>query len=59
MDCSSQQNRGAFQPWVISRSILRGEARRKPPVQWSYDLLGDDEAVVLGCCSVFAGGFDL
>lgn len=30
MDCSSQQNRGAFQPWVISRSILRGEVRRKP-----------------------------
>jgi predicted ATPase len=28
-------------------------------VQWSYDLLDDDERAVLGCCSVFAGGFDL
>jgi len=28
-------------------------------VQWSYDLLDDDERFVLGRCSVFAGGFDL
>ena len=28
-------------------------------VQWSYDLLDDDERAVLGRCSVFAGGFDL
>lgn len=28
-------------------------------VQWSFDLLSDDERVVLRHCSVFAGGFDL
>ena len=28
-------------------------------VQWSFDLLDDDERVVLQHCSVFAGGFDL
>lgn len=28
-------------------------------VLWSYDLLADDERTVLGCCSVFADGFDL
>ncbi|MEX0682399.1 MAG: adenylate/guanylate cyclase domain-containing protein [Dehalococcoidia bacterium] len=28
-------------------------------VQWSYDLLTDDERVLLNRCSVFAGGFDL
>ncbi len=28
-------------------------------VQWSFDLLTDDERVVVQHCSVFAGGFDL
>jgi hypothetical protein len=28
-------------------------------VQWSYDLLDDDEKALLNGCSVFAGGFDL
>jgi hypothetical protein len=28
-------------------------------VQWSYDLLDDDEKQLLNRCSVFAGGFDL
>ena len=28
-------------------------------VQWSYDLLDDDERTVLNRCSVFAGGFSL
>jgi len=28
-------------------------------VQWSYELLNDDERSVLNRCSVFAGGFDL
>ena len=28
-------------------------------VQWSYDLLDDDEKALLDRCSVFAGGFDL
>ena len=27
-------------------------------VQWSYDLLDDDERARAGCCSVFADGFD-
>ena len=29
-DRSSQDSRGAFQAWVISRWILRAEVRRKP-----------------------------
>jgi predicted ATPase/class 3 adenylate cyclase len=28
-------------------------------VQWSFDLLTDEERGVLGCCSVFADGFEL
>ena len=28
-------------------------------VQWSYELLDDDERLVLNRCAVFAGGFDL
>src|SRR4029078_8350360 len=28
-------------------------------VQWSYDLLDDDERTLLSQCAVFAGGFDL
>ena len=28
-------------------------------VQWSFDLLTDEERVVLECCSVFADGFEL
>jgi predicted ATPase len=28
-------------------------------VQWSYDLLGDDERALLRRCAVFTGGFDL
>ena len=28
-------------------------------VDWSYDLLNDEERAVLNRCSVFAGGFDL
>jgi predicted ATPase len=49
------------------RFRLRSGARRglerhqtlRQAVQWSYDLLGDDERSVLHRCSVFAGGFDL
>jgi predicted ATPase len=40
----------------------RGRERQQTlrnTVQWSYELLDDDERLVLGRCSVFAGGFDL
>jgi predicted ATPase/class 3 adenylate cyclase len=40
------------------RGLERHQTLRQA-VQWSYDLLGDDERVVLHHCSVFAGGFDL
>jgi predicted ATPase len=46
--------------------LLRGAGRGlerhqtlQQAVQWSFDLLNDDERVVLQHCSVFAGGFDL
>ena len=46
--------------------LLRGAGRGlerhqtlRQAVQWSFDLLDDDERVVLQHCSVFAGGFDL
>jgi predicted ATPase len=46
--------------------LLRGAGRGlerhqtlQQAVQWSFDLLADDERVVLQHCSVFAGGFDL
>ncbi len=40
------------------RGLERHQTLRQA-VQWSYDLLDDDERRVLGCCSVFADGFDL
>ncbi len=40
------------------RGLGRHQTLRQA-VQWSYDLLDDDERRVLGCCSVFADGFDL
>ena len=42
-----------------SRRGLERHQTLRQAAQWSFDLLGDDEAAVLGCCSVFAGGFDL
>jgi predicted ATPase len=42
-----------------SRRGLERHQTLRQAVQWSYDLLGDDERTVLQCCSVFAGGFDL
>ena len=42
-----------------SRRALERHQTLRNTVQWSYDLLDDDERVVLGCCAVFAGGFDL
>ena len=41
------------------RRGLRRHQTLRQAVQWSYDLLDDDERRVLGCCSVFADGFDL
>jgi predicted ATPase len=40
------------------RGLERHQTLRQA-VQWSYDLLDDDEKAVLGTCSVFADGFDL
>ena len=40
------------------RGLERHQTLRQA-VQWSYDLLDDDERRILGCCSVFADGFDL
>ncbi len=42
-----------------SRRGLERHQTLRNTVQWSYDLLDDDERAVLGRCSVFAGGFDL
>jgi predicted ATPase/class 3 adenylate cyclase/DNA-binding winged helix-turn-helix (wHTH) protein len=40
------------------RGVERHQTLRHT-LQWSYDLLSDNEAAVLQGCSVFAGGFDL
>ncbi|HET6664485.1 MAG TPA: hypothetical protein VFG94_09515, partial [Acidimicrobiales bacterium] len=42
-----------------SRRGLERHQTLRQAVQWSYDLLDDDERAALGCCSVFADGFDL
>jgi predicted ATPase len=42
-----------------SRRGLERHQTLRNTVQWSYDLLDDGERAVLGCCSVFADGFDL
>jgi predicted ATPase len=42
-----------------SRRGLERHQTLRQAIQWSYDLLGDDELVVLQQCAVFAGGFDL
>jgi predicted ATPase len=42
-----------------SRRGLERHQTLRQAVQWSYDLLTVDEQMVLGCCSVFADGFDL
>ena len=41
-----------------SRRGLERHQTLRQAVQWSYDLLTSDEQLVLGCCSVFADGFD-
>jgi predicted ATPase/class 3 adenylate cyclase len=42
-----------------SRRGLERHQTLRQAVQWSYDLLTPDEQLVLGCCSVFADGFDV
>lgn len=48
-----------FRFLVGSRRGLERHQTLHHAVQWSYDLLGTDEKMVLARCSVFAGGFDL
>ena len=48
-----------FRLLVGSRRGLERHQTLRHAVQWSYDLLGILEKVLLARCSVFAGGFDL
>jgi predicted ATPase len=48
-----------FRLLVGSRRGLERHQTLRHAVQWSYDLLDDDERALLNGCSVFAGGFDL
>jgi len=40
------------------RGLERHQTLRQA-VQWSYDLLAEEERIILGCCSAFAAGFEL
>jgi predicted ATPase len=48
-----------FRLLVGSRRGFERHQTLRHAVQWSFDLLGDAEKLVLARCSVFAGGFDL
>ena len=48
-----------FRLLVGSRRGLERHQTLRHAVQWSYDLLDEDEKSLLTRCSVFAGGFDL
>jgi len=48
-----------FRLLVGSRRGLERHQTLRHAVQWSYDLLDDNERALLNGCSVFAGGFDL
>jgi predicted ATPase len=48
-----------FRLLVGSRRSLERHQTLRHAVQWSYDLLDNDERFLLARCSVFAGGFDL
>ncbi len=48
-----------FRLLVGSRRGIERHQTLRHAVQWSYDLLDDDERSLLNGCSVFAGGFDL
>ena len=48
-----------FRLLVGPRRGLERHQTLRHAVQWSFDLLNDDEKTLLNRCSVFAGGFDL
>jgi predicted ATPase/class 3 adenylate cyclase len=48
-----------FKLLVGSRRALERHQTLRHAVQWSYDLLEENEKALLERCSVFAGGFDL
>ena len=48
-----------FRLLVGSRRGLERHQTLRHAVQWSYDLLDEQERALLERCSVFAGGFDL
>jgi predicted ATPase/class 3 adenylate cyclase len=48
-----------FRLLVGSRRALERHQTLRHAVQWSYDLLTDEEKALLERCSVFAGGFEL
>ncbi len=48
-----------FRLLVGARRGLERHQTLRHAMQWSYDLLGDDEKRLLNRCSVFAGGFDI
>ena len=48
-----------FRLLIGSRRGLERHQTLRHAVQWSFDLLDDDEKLVLARCSVFAGGFDI
>ncbi|MGO4446991.1 NB-ARC domain-containing protein [Mycobacterium sp. 2YAF39] len=48
-----------FRLLVGSRRQLERHQTLRHAVQWSYDLLDDNEKDLLATCSVFSGGFDL
>jgi predicted ATPase len=50
------------QRFRLPAGARRGSERHQTlrhAVQWSYDLLTEPEKVLLECCSVFSGGFDI
>jgi predicted ATPase len=51
--------RDRFRLLTGSRRGLERHQTLRNTVRWSYDLLDDDDRLVLDRCSVFAGGFDL
>ncbi len=48
-----------FRLLVGSRRGLERHQTLRHAVRWSYDLLTEPEKLLLECCSVFSGGFDI